>query len=62
MGSNVEGRAARGERAGHLDGLGNGLAIGAILSRAGVAIQSFEHGDTLPQEDGHGLLVEMGLY
>ena len=42
--------------------LGNGLAIKVILGRAGVTIYSFEHGDTLPQEDGHGLLAEVGLY
>ena len=61
-------RVARGERRGAsgpdtsvFGVLGNELAIEAILGRAW-GLYSFEHGDTLPQEDGHGLLVEAGLY
>ena len=64
MGSNVEGRASSGERAGHLGVRCTRKWIGdwVGLPPFGLGIYSFEHGNTLPHEGGRGLLVEAGLY
>ena len=59
MGNNVEGRAGIPRCSAHPE-------MDWRLGRSSVVwawgLYSFEHGDTLHQEDGQGLLVEEGLY